>query len=43
MIDRIILVFKNVNIKKISNIMIDQLSGDIYIYINTNLVNLIKG
>ncbi len=43
MIGRAILIPKNIDIEKISNIIMDQLLSETHIYISTDLVNSIKG
>ena len=42
LINRAILTLMNVNMKKISDIVIDRLSNNLYIYINTDSVDLTK-
>ena len=43
MVGRAILAFKNVDVKKISDIMMDRLSGDICIYTSADSVDLTEG
>ncbi len=40
MVSRTILVLKNINMKKILDIIMNQLLSDAYIYINANSIDL---
>ncbi len=42
-ISRVILILKNIDVKKISNMIIDQLLSKAYIYTSADLVDLIEG
>ncbi len=42
LVDRVILILKNKDVKKISNIVINQLLDNAYIYTSINSLDLIK-
>ncbi len=43
MVSKVILVLKNINVEKISNIVIDRLSDDTHIYISSDSVDSTEG
>ena len=42
MISKIILIPKNINVKKVSKIILNQLSGNFIVYYSINFMNLFK-